>query len=244
MGKGRIKVGVKKSTIATYWSKLNSFFNWLEKRQHINGNPLSGMLYPKVRYEDKQCLSKVQIEKIFTEIHIHHNNNLLILKRNVALFSVLLFCGLRREELISLQVQDVNFDRKTITIRSQTSKSGVARTLPLSSAVSTALSDYLKERKHITTAQLFVSRISDQPFTIDGLRHLVALLIRRSKVKFHLHQFRHTFAINFLKQTNNLFKLKELMGHRDIRMIAVYLRCIPLDEMRSDVERMSIDSLI
>jgi integrase/recombinase XerD len=41
VGKGRIKVGVKKSTTATYWSKLNSFFVWLEAKGAITTNPLN-----------------------------------------------------------------------------------------------------------------------------------------------------------------------------------------------------------
>jgi integrase len=74
--------------------------------------------------------------------------------------------------------------------------------------------------------------------------HLVKRLNAASKVRFHLHQFRHTFAINFLRQSNNLFKLKELLGHTDIRMTAIYLRHLPVDEMRADIEKMSIDCLL
>ncbi|MDB4921216.1 site-specific integrase [Mucilaginibacter sp.] len=244
VGKGKIKVGVKKSTVATYWGKLNSFFNWLEKHQHIEANPFSDMKYPKVTYEDKRFLKREEVEKIFAAIYVHHNNNLLILKRNLALFNILLFCGLRREEVILLQIRDIDLERKTITIRAETSKSSMSRSLPLTSTVITTLKDYLKERKHYTCQHLFVSSTSDKRFTRDGLKHLVRMLNTASKVRFHLHQFRHTFAINFLKQSSNLFSLKQLMGHRDIRMTAVYLRCLPVDEMRSDIEKMSIDGLI
>lgn len=244
VGKGKIRVGIRKSTVATYWSKLNSFFNWLEKHEHIERNPFSQMIYPKVTYEDKKFLKKEEVERIFAAIYLHHNNNLLILKRNLALFTILLFCGLRREELLLLHIRDIDLERKTITITAETSKSGISRSLPLSSKVIVALKDYLKERRHLTCPYLFVSSIGDRHFTYDGLKHLVSKLNTESKVKFHLHQFRHTFAINFLKQSSNLFSLKQLMGHRDIRMTAVYLRCLPVDEMRSDIEKMSIDRLI
>ena len=52
------------------------------------------------------------------------------------------------------------------------------------------------------------------------------------------------FAVNFLRQSNNVYKLKELLGHKDISMTAMYLRCLPVDELRGDVEKMSIDNLI
>ena len=244
VGKGMIKLGIKKSTVASYWSKLNSFFGWLERHNHIAANPFRQMKYPTPNYDDKQFLKRGEIEKIFTAIYIHHGNNLLILKRNIALFNILLFCGLRKAELLSLQIRDLDIDRKLLTIRSETSKSGTIRRIPLTSQVITVLKDYLAQRKKYTTQYLFVSRIQDREFSVDGLNHLVVKLNRVSNVRFHLHQFRHTFAINFLKQSNNVFKLKELLGHKDISMTAVYLRCLPVDELRGEMEKMSIDVLI
>ena len=47
VGRDTIKVGVKDSTIGTYWSKLNTFFVWLETEGHIEQNPLSKIKKPK-----------------------------------------------------------------------------------------------------------------------------------------------------------------------------------------------------
>lgn len=244
VGKGRIKQGVKKSTIASYWHKLSSFFEWLERNKHIQRNPLKQMKCPTPQYEEKQFLTRNEVEKIFTAIYQHHNNDLLILKRNVALFTILLFCGLRKGELLSLQIRDVDMEGKVVTVRSEYSKSGTGRKVPLNVQVSTVLRDYLRERKKYTSQYLFVSSKGDRQLSYEGLNHLVMRLNIASNIRFHVHQFRHTFAINFLKQSNNIFKLKELLGHKDISMTAVYLRCLPLDEMRGDVERLSIDSLL
>jgi len=244
VGKGQIRVGVKKSTLATYWSKLNSFFDWLERKAYIPVNPFKEMKYPSPVYEDKKFLKKEEIEKIFTAIYSNHNGNLLVLKRNLLLFNVLLFCGLRREELLLLQIRDFDVERKIVTVRAETSKSGINRSIPVTANVVAVLKDYLAQRRKYTTQYLFVSSTGDKEFSYDGMKHLVAKLNGASRVKFHLHQFRHTFAVNFLKQSNNIYKLKQLMGHKDIRMTAVYLRCLPTDEMRGDMERLSIDSLI
>jgi integrase len=244
VGKGMVKTGVKKSTIATYWSKLSVFFDWLERKLYIPSNPFRQMKYPTPTYEDRQFLKKGEVEKIFAAIYINHSNNLLILKRNILLFTILLFCGLRREEVLLLQLRDIDLERKLITIRPETSKSGSSRRIPLTSHTIIVLKDYLAERKKYSCQHLFVSSSRDKELSSDGLRHLVAKLNRASKVSFHLHQFRHTFAVNFLKQSNNIYKLKELLGHKDIKMTAVYLRCLPVEEMRGDVEKMSIDDLI
>jgi site-specific recombinase XerD len=243
-GKGIYKIGIKKSTVATYWSKLNNFFEWLTFRKYIKTNPFAELPYPTPSYEDKKFLKKEEVEKIITAVHTYHDNNLLILKRNLVLFYILLFCGLRREELMLLQVRDIDFERKILTVRGDTSKSGLTRQVPLHSTCVMHLKDYLAARKKYTTPYLIVSSSHDERLSLDGLIHLVLKIKRCSGVPFHLHQLRHTFAVNFLKSSNNIAKLKQLLGHKNISMTLAYLRCLPTDELRGDIESMSIDKLI
>ncbi len=239
-----IKRGIKKSTAATYWSKLNTFFGWLAQHGYIEGNPFAKMTYPTPSYEEKKFLSRREIEKIITAIHCHHDNNDLLLKRNLVLFYLFIFCGLRRNEVLHLQIRDIDFERKVITIRGDTSKSGITRQVPLHSTLVMYLKDYLQIRKRFTTPLLLVSRNRDDGLTIEGLKRLTEKIKQVSGIQFHPHQFRHTFAVNFLKSSNNIAKLKQLLGHKDINMTLVYLRCLPVDEMRGDIEHLNIDDFI
>lgn len=243
VGKGQIKTGVKKSTVASYWTKLNSFFEWLRIKGHIKHNPFMELRYPTPVYEDKKFLKKEEIEKILTAI-LTHSATIFILKRNLVLFYLLLFCGLRREELMLVQVRDIDLERRILTVRSETSKVKRTRYIPIHSHLVMYIKDYLKERKDKTTPYLLVSSNRDDRLSFDGLKHLVSVLRRCSGVRFHLHQFRHTFAVNFLKSSNNIAKLKQLLGHKDISMTMQYLRCLPPGEMRGDIENMGLDVLI
>ncbi len=59
IGKARIEeIGVRKSTVRTYWSKLNTFFQWLLIRKEIAANPLLEIRHkrPKVKYDDARSL--------------------------------------------------------------------------------------------------------------------------------------------------------------------------------------------
>lgn len=244
IGKGAIRKGVRKSTVATYWSKLSAFFGWLELHGHIKENPFKKLPYPTPLYEDRKFLLKQDIEKILTAIHLRHDNNLLILKRNLVIFHLLLLCGLRREELLQLQIRDIDLDRRILGIRSETSKSGRSRSIPLHSSLIVYLKDYLHIRKQAKCPSLLVSSKGDSSFSDAGLKHLVDNLRLQSGVQFHLHQFRHTFAVNFLKSSNNIVKLKQLLGHQSINMTMIYLRCLPVDEMKKDIECLSIDQMI
>ncbi len=104
------------------------------------------------------------------------------------------------------------------------------------------LDSYLDQRKArgFTTEYVWVSDRCDRPITIDGLRNMLKMVVVGSKVKFHLHQLRHTFAVNFLHNSGqNSFKLQRLLGHRSIVSTAIYTRCLPIQAIRADVERLS-----
>lgn len=235
-------MGVQKSTIATYWSKLNGFFAWLETNDHIQKNPFIGMAYPTPSYDDKKYLSKDQVEKILAAILLSSGNNMLVLKRNLCMFYILLFCGLRKEELSQLQIRDLDFGKRRLTVRRETSKSNRTRQLPMHSLVFRHLQEYLKERKLYTSEYLFISNNRDEKLSNQGLMYFVQRIRATSGVKFHLHQVRHTFAVNFLLINKNIAKLQQLLGHTSIAMTLQYLRCLPPDEMKADIENMHIDS--
>jgi site-specific recombinase XerD len=116
----------------------------------------------------------------------------------------------------------------------------------LNSTTIEALRDYLTERARAgrRTPMLWTSGGQDRQFTTDGLKHLVEQVKEASGVRFHLHQLRHTFAVNVLCAGSDISKLKQLLGHRDARMTCTYLRCLPVSALRPDVERLSIDTLV
>lgn len=247
VGRGIQRVGVKKSTIATYRSKLNRFFAWLERQGHLKANPFAAMEYPDVLYEDRKYLPRADVQKVFATLALRFLSQPRFLQaRNVALFSTLLYAGLRKGELLRLLVTDLDLARRELTVRAETSKSRLRRVIPVSGDLLKALRSYLMERQRrtLTTPFLFASAGRDGPLSADGLKHLVEDLRLASGVRFHLHQFRHTFAVNVLAQGSDVAKLKQLLGHRDIRMTAAYLRCLPTAALRADVETLALDNLV
>lgn len=241
-----IKKGIKKSTISTYWSKLNSFCEWMRVAGHLAVNPFASMRYPAPVYEDRKFIKKNDVEKIFTAIHNYPGINLFLLKRNLVIFEILLFCGLRRSELVALQIRDIDIERRTLTVRAETSKIPRTRYIPIHSTLLRSLKDYIEERRRggITSQFLIVSGNRDEKLTVFGLAHLVKRIIQLSGVKFTPHQFRHTFGVNQVNQGSDISRLQQLLGHTDIRMTSKYLRDVPTESMRGNIEKMSIDNLL
>lgn len=244
VGAGIVKTGIKNSTAASHWTKLNMFFKWLVMKGYISENPFRTLKYPTSSYEDKKYLEKQEVERILTAIHMNHCENPVLFKRNLVLFHLLLFCGLRKEEVMHLQIRDIDFTGRMLTVRGETSKTGKSRFIPIHSSTLMHLRDYVTERKDYKTPYVIVSNHRDDKLTYHGLKHLVNKIRKTSGVHFSLHQFRHTFAVNFLKSTNNIYKLQKLLGHSNINVTTLYLRCLPPEELREDIQTLSIENFI
>ena len=162
------------------------------------------------------------------------------------MFYILLFCGLRKSELLGLQIRDVDLVKRVLTIRGETSKSKKTRQIPLNPTLVVHLKDYLTERKTkgYTTERLIVSTIKDKGLSKHGLKHWIDRLRAYSGTKFHLHQFRHTFACNLGAQNTSAIKIQQLMGHSDLRMTQRYLRSMGVEDLRDEVNKLTIDNLI
>jgi len=214
VGRATIKIGVRKSTIKTYWSKLNSFFEWLVQNKSLEENPLKKIKPPQQVYEDLQALEDRDIHKILAAITLHSANSL-TLRRDMAMVSLLVFCGLRLGEFISLEIWDIDLDKQLLTVRGETSKSKKTRYIPMHPTLVLHIREYLKERnkKGYKTEFLLVSSKRDERLGRHGLKHWVKRLNVSSGVKFHLHKFRHTFACNLAKKDVNVFKIQKFLGH-------------------------------
>lgn len=240
VGKCEIRVGVKKTTVKTYWTKLNTFFNWIKENKLIEENPLKGSKPPRVRYDDFKRLTDDEVNKIFSSI-ILHPSDILTLRRNTVMVSLLANLGIRKGEFISLKITDLDLYKREVTIRGETSKSGITRVLKINNKLLMHIKDYLNERNRqgYKTENLIVSSKKDKGLSRDGLKHWVEKIKEISGVKFHLHQFRHTFACKLVEVNINIYKIQKLMGHANITMTVKYLRSLKTEDMGEDIEKIS-----
>lgn len=245
VGKEQLIRSYKNSSIAVVRSSLNCFFDWLLEREYLTVNPFKKIPYPKISYTDSRAFSPKEFESICYAVNFKIQwASLLVKKRNVALLMLLIFTGVRKEELLGLRMSDVDISRKLITIRAETSKSKRTRVIPMNLQLVSFLEDYLECRKDYTTSSFWVSGTLDRTFTEHGAKHLIDLLSKETKIKCHLHRFRHTFATNYYKQTHDLVGLKKLMGHSSLKMTLVYLRSLPDEHVVEQIQRMTLSEFI
>nr|WP_245578089.1 tyrosine-type recombinase/integrase [Alicyclobacillus herbarius] len=145
-------------------------------------------------------------------------------KRNVAIVQCMLQAGCRVAEVVTLDVDDVDLRRKTLTIRH--GKRGKMRVVPMNRDLAGALSDWIEVRKQIDTqdSALFLSE-RNQRITVRALQHMVRSIFRRIGVENGSCQsFRHSFCKNLLDSGQPLNVVAQLAGHESVETTLRYLR--------------------
>ena len=143
--------------------------------------------------------------------------------RNHAIFATFIFAGLRKQELLNLQYNDVDIENLTIFVRQ--GKGNKDRIIPMSYTLAQTLKRYRQERKRLgkVSPTFFCTLRGDGPFTVNGLKKLVELLRKPFKLPLGIHKLRHTFATLMLEGGCDIYSLSKMMGHSDISTTTIYL---------------------
>lgn len=148
--------------------------------------------------------------------------------RNRTIILLLLDTGVRASELCGLAIKDADLNNKRILVLGKGNKE---RALPISPRTAKTLWRYLTtERKdEPVNAPLFLGSEGD-PLNRDALLKLLIRLGAKAGVQdCHPHRFRHTFAVNFLRNGGNAFELQMALGHTTLQMVQTYLALAQAD---------------
>jgi integrase len=141
---------------------------------------------------------------------------------------LMLFCGLRSREVLSLCTSDVNVLDRRIRVHG---KGNRERMLPLPDELIQVLNDYicLERPKDVGVDSLFVvlqGRRRGHPMTAAGLRSLFRYRrgrFSRTLANANAHRFRHTFGADMSRAGVRLPLLQRMMGHADAKTTLQYI---------------------
>ena len=126
-------------------------------------------------------------------------------------------------ELARLDVADVNLETCEMVVRPfRSSAKSRPRTVFVGKRTQKELWKYLLGRVPMKNDPLFLST-SGRRMSADGIKHLVRRISLRAGVPAHPHSFRHTFAIEYLRNNGDVFTLQRLLGHSSLEMVRYYL---------------------
>lgn len=173
-----------------------------------------------------------------TYLRDHERDRLLALieaPRDHAIVALLVYAGLRLNELCMLDRSDVDFPERTILVRF--AKRGKWRQLRLHPAAELALRGYLKTRSD-ELAPLFLSkrrrRIARR--TVEGMLDRYTPGLATSK-RITPHCLRHTFATALLRRCRDLRIVQRALGHASITTTTIYTQ-LEDDEMFGAIDQL------
>lgn len=129
-----------------------------------------------------------------------------------------LHTGFRSSELLSLTWKDVDFQRRSITVRTAYAKNGESRSVPMNEVLTTTLEEV--RISSAATGPVFLNR---QGTPYKSFRTAFERAVLKAAIpNCTFHSLRHTFASRLVMAGVDLPTVKELMGHKDIKMTLRY----------------------
>ncbi len=239
---GRTENNWSANSFITYHKTLVVFFRWCVEQKFMTKNPMDEIELPKLNKKLPPKLTRQDALRLL-EISFNYPYKYRYQRyRNHAIFSMFLFTGLRRKELLNLKYQDVDLPNLSLFVNQ--GKGGKDRIIPISFTLAESLKKYLIERKRLNKKcpEFFTSLNRDCAFTETGLRNLTHNIVSSSGIKFGTHKLRHTFATLMLEGGCDIFSLSKMMGHSDIKTTTIYLAA-SAEHLRGQMGKHPLNSL-
>lgn len=146
-------------------------------------------------------------------------------KRDYAILLLLARLGLRVGEVVSLCLDDIEWESATITVHGKTGP----RVLPLPADVGEALTQYLRDRPRVKTRAVFLRLRA--PIRAMKTQETVCAVVRRAMERARIrspkkgaHQFRHGLATELLRKGASIPEIGEILGHKHQRSTMIYAK--------------------
>ena len=202
---------------------LKSFFKWLTRSGEIPANPAAELELPKKRRSlPKQILTVDEVERVLGGADLGKPMGV----RDRTIMEVLYATGMRRMELIGLQLRDIDFDRGVVFIHE--GKGRKDRLLPMGERAAYWLRLYLDEvreqfvwDRQDTTLFLGVEGL---PLSMARTSDIVGQYVKKAQLgkRGGCHLFRHTMATLMLEGGADLRFIQAMLGHEDISTTQIY----------------------
>lgn len=220
-----------KTTIARKLSALRSWFKFLQQDGYIKQNPASLIATPRLDKKLPTFLSEKEMEGL---LDIHTEN--LLDFRDKAILETLYSTGVRVEELVALDADDIDFIGGIIKVKGKGSRE---RLVPIGDKALISIRKYLEFRvgKGVESDILFLNK-NNTRITSRSVRRVVDKHIMRISRKRNIspHSLRHSFATHMLNRGANLRVIQELLGHKSLSTTQIYTH-ITTSKLKSEYEK-------
>lgn len=209
--------GIESAARARKLSAIKSFYKYLTIRtKQLTENPVADLEYPKLRKSLPKYLTLEQSSRLLQAVSGQNE------KRDYAILMLFLNCGIRRSELVGLNLSDVYEDRIRVV-----GKGNKERIVYFGTACRKAIDAYLVERNKKVLSDnraLFGSRENNR-ITVTAVHRLVKKAFLQAGLdatQFSAHKLRHTAATMMLSGGVDVKTVQEVLGHENLNTTQIY----------------------
>ncbi len=208
-------------TIRRKISSLKSFFRFHLKEGNVRSTPLSSLILPRPSKRLPSFLTEKETEK-FNEPEETPPAKPWDLKNQTLLIRILYETGMRRDELIHIEINNIDKTNGQLKVLGKGNKE---RILPVSNDLMAAIETYIQEKPTAEQGHPYLLVLENgkalyPKYVYNIVRNYLKGITSLKKKSPHL--LRHTFATQLLNNGADLNAVKELLGHASLAATQVY----------------------
>jgi integrase/recombinase XerD len=212
--------GLSAGACNAYARTLNSFLSWLHEEGHIPA-PLRVRMLPN----PPKPLTTFSDAEVLTILSLKPKGETLM--RAWTLVLTLIDTGVRIEEALTLERAAMDFDALHFRVLGKGNKE---RVVPFSHELRKVL------YRHVSRGDgrfVFGTRNGSRMMYRNAYRDIkrVCAACGIEGERVHPHAFRHFFAVNYLRRTNDIYRLSRILGHTSVTTTQLYLRSMPPEQV-------------
>ena len=231
-------------------SSVRSMLKYFFRKNLINSNVADKVEAPKVH---EQPITRLEIDEVVNLLNLsedgcklterqqsYHKHTKL---RDYAMLSLFLGTGIRISECVGLNINDIYFDQNAFKV---TRKGGSSVILYFNDEVADALKGYLQERVEVKTyypneQALFLS-IQNKRISVRAVEKLVKKYSELITPLKHItpHKLRSTFGTNLYRETNDIYVVADVLGHKDVNTTRKHYAAISEDIRRTAATKVKL----
>ena len=222
---------VSKKTLLNYHVGLSALWTWAEGEGLVENNVIRKVTRPKPEKRAIKPYTKDEVKSMLSALRHSRSylrpgkretvHSLQHSERNRAIILLLLDTGMRATELCTLRIHHIDLKRRWARVYGKGDKE---RVLPFSARTGNAIWKYLATREDDSVEDYLFKTNYGDPLNNDSLLKAMKGIGRRAGLqKVTVHRFRHTFALNYLRNGGDAYSLQDVLGHESLYMTRKYV---------------------
>lgn len=214
------KIGKATSTISRNLASIRCFYQFMHNSRFIDTDPSASLESPKVEKKLPAVLTKKEVELLLEQPQPIDSKG----ARDKAMLELLYATGIRVTELISFNLEDVDFNNGVIVCK----VNNKTRSIPIGNIALKYLKIYMAEYRKKLNPQpeetaLFLN-FHGKKMTRQGFWKIIKYYTSKAKINKVItpHTLRHSFAVHLIENGADLQAIQEMLGHSDISTTQIY----------------------